>query len=362
MKTTIALVFLLCLLAVPAAAQDGSEQKSPFTPEEGKMLGDLEQEIRQAFDYKKHEEALTALQKQAPIFEAGLARVEKGEVDYGEQKPRAVAELKQMTSGNYYNQACCLSLLGRKEEAIKALSRSMDLGWLDVDHMKMDKDLDPIRESPEYKALIDGLNYNDVVETYAPEGVGEGAAVVLVLHPDESNEKATIERFKPLADAMKFVLVAPRAPYTMAAERFAWGRKSDDEEAALRKIAATIEGVKAQRAVDSGKLVLLGARRGGYFAVLFALSKPEVVHLAITANAFWNKYYFADFLEKAKTSGVKVCFVHGKEDPFFGKSEDGLKQLSEAGVPAKLVPYDGGSKLPDDLVPVMKEALAFLGL
>jgi dienelactone hydrolase len=362
MKTFVAIVLLCGFAAFPAAAQEGEQQKSPFTPEEGKMLGELEQAIRQAFDFKKHDEALAALQKQAPIFEAGLARVEKGEVDYGEQKPMAIAQLREMTAGNYYNQACCLSLLGRKEEAIKAISRAMELGWLDVDHMKVDKDLDPIRDSPEYKALIDGLNYNDVFETYAPEGVAETAAVVLVLHPDESNEKATIERFKPLADAMKFVIVAPRAPYTMAAERFAWGRKSDDEEAALKKISATIDAVKGQRTVDPAKLVLLGARRGGYFAVLFALSKPETARLAITANAFWNKYYFADFMEKAKAAGVKVCFIHGKQDPFFGKSEDGLKQLTAAGVASKLVPYDGGSKLPDDLIPVMKEALTFLGL
>ena len=35
---------------------------------------------------------------------------------------------------------------------------------------------------------------------------------------------------------------------------------------------------------------------------------------------------------------VPILILHGKEDPFFGKSEDAVKQLTEAGVGAKLHP------------------------
>ena len=365
MKSILAVALASFLFVLPVLAQEGpgGEQKSPFTPEEGQKLQSLEQGIRQALDMKQHEKALGMLVEEVPIFEAGLARVEKGEVDYGDQKPMAVAQLKQYLAGNWYNQACCLSLLGRKDEAVAALGKAIGFGWLDLEHMNMDKDLDAIRETEGYKKFVEALDFNDVFEVYAPEGVPTASApLVVVLHPDESNEKAAIERFKPLADALKVVFAFPRAPYTMGVDRFSWGRKSDDEAAALKKALATIEAVKAQKSIDPAKVYLLGIRRGGYFAAILALTKPDIVKGSVVTNAFWSKYYFEELLPKAKEGGAKICFVHGKKDPFFGKAEAGLKQLTDAGVTSKLLPYEGESKLPEDVVPLLSEALKFLGL
>jgi thiol-disulfide isomerase/thioredoxin len=54
----------------------------------------------------------------------------------------------------HYNTACARSLQGRTPEAIAALELATEAGWADLEHMAKDSDLDPIRETPEYKALL----------------------------------------------------------------------------------------------------------------------------------------------------------------------------------------------------------------
>ncbi|MBQ5379202.1 MAG: tetratricopeptide repeat protein [Paludibacteraceae bacterium] len=58
------------------------------------------------------------------------------------------------SAGNYYDAACLYSLLDRKEEAIRALTTSIEKGYRNFHHMEVDADLDNIREMPEYKELI----------------------------------------------------------------------------------------------------------------------------------------------------------------------------------------------------------------
>ncbi len=362
MKVTVAAILLLSVV-MPVLAQDGEGQKSPFTEEEGQKFVALEQKIREAFTEKQHEAALAALKEQVPILEAGIARVEKGEVDYGEQTKMAIAQLKEMLAGNFYNQACCLSLTGKLDDAVAAFGRAVELGYLDIEHAKMDSDLDPIRGTDGFKKILAGLNYNDEMAIHLPEGLpADPVPLVVVLHASNDSEAGVIQKWKGLADEGKFVLAAPRAPFKMGADAYDWKRYSDDEESALRKILATVEFAKGKHAVNPAKVFVVGLGSGGYFASLLALTKPDLVKGAVPVNAFWNKYYFEDYLAKGKEGGAKICFVHGTKDPFFGKAEDGLKQLTAAGIGAKLVSFDGGKELPEGITSSVKEALTYLGL
>ena len=55
----------------------------------------------------------------------------------------------------YYNAACLYSLMNNLPKAIENLRKSMELGYLHFGHISRDSDLDNIRESEEFKALID---------------------------------------------------------------------------------------------------------------------------------------------------------------------------------------------------------------
>lgn len=57
-------------------------------------------------------------------------------------------------SSNLYNMACLCALMNKKREAVDYLRRSMENGFVDLDHIRKDKDLDNIRNDKEYIALI----------------------------------------------------------------------------------------------------------------------------------------------------------------------------------------------------------------
>lgn len=61
---------------------------------------------------------------------------------------------KQHDVSTWYHHACYQSLKNNKTGAIESLEKSLKLGFGNYLQITMDKDLDPIREMPEYKALL----------------------------------------------------------------------------------------------------------------------------------------------------------------------------------------------------------------
>ncbi|MEI6515980.1 MAG: hypothetical protein WCO77_08380 [bacterium] len=54
----------------------------------------------------------------------------------------------------WYNLGCSLALLNRRESALAALKRAVELGYSDLDWMKQDSDLNSLREDKTFKALM----------------------------------------------------------------------------------------------------------------------------------------------------------------------------------------------------------------
>ena len=57
--------------------------------------------------------------------------------------------------GNYYDQACLYSRMGRLEESIAALRKSFEKGYRSFSHIRLDDDMDAVRDLPEFKALME---------------------------------------------------------------------------------------------------------------------------------------------------------------------------------------------------------------
>ena len=65
------------------------------------------------------------------------------------------AERARTGDGLYaYNEACCLSRLGRLEEAVTALQKARLLGYPDLAKLTTDADLEAVRDRPEVRALM----------------------------------------------------------------------------------------------------------------------------------------------------------------------------------------------------------------
>ncbi|MHC4859693.1 MAG: alpha/beta hydrolase [Planctomycetota bacterium] len=364
MRSLVVTSLALLVLSGAALAQSQGEREkvpNPFEEDQWKLYNAIGQELGQAFQYKEYEKGLELLKKQMVMLEKVLTRIEKGEAGPPEMAEKQTRWVKMgHMQGNWYNQACCLSMTADKAGALDALKKAVGLGWVDVDHMKIDTDLDPIRNEAAFKAIVEALNYNDVYEVFVPEGITGPAPVLMALHSARSNETKFIEEWKELAKAAKVILVAPRAPMTMSLESYDWKRRSDDEKGALKKIAATLDAVKAKHQVDPARVYIMGVGNGGYFASLAALMHPDVYKGAISINAYWNKYYFEDFLDKAKAGGLKLHLLQGKENPLLKRAQDAVKQLEGKGIPAKLTEFEGSTDLPKNISDLVAAALTWI--
>lgn len=50
----------------------------------------------------------------------------------------------------FYNLACSLSLTGQLKKSFQAITKAIDLGYRDYEHLKHDSDLDALRKSKRY--------------------------------------------------------------------------------------------------------------------------------------------------------------------------------------------------------------------
>ena len=70
-------------------------------------------------------------------------------------------------AGHYYDRACLYSRMGRLDDAVDALRMAFEKGYRSFSHIRLDDDMDPIRDLPKFKELID--EYEDKHAAYLKE-------------------------------------------------------------------------------------------------------------------------------------------------------------------------------------------------
>ena len=58
-------------------------------------------------------------------------------------------------AGNYYDRACLYARMGRLEESVAALRTAFEKGYRSFAHIRQDDDMDPVRDLPSFKALME---------------------------------------------------------------------------------------------------------------------------------------------------------------------------------------------------------------
>jgi tetratricopeptide (TPR) repeat protein len=95
------------------------------------------------------------------LAKLGVLTQRAGRVDEARQYfEEALAIRKRLSAGepdnskHPYEIACIQALMGEAALALQALTRAVDLGWVDADHAAEDSDLSCLRELPDFAALL----------------------------------------------------------------------------------------------------------------------------------------------------------------------------------------------------------------
>ena len=56
-----------------------------------------------------------------------------------------------------YNLACSYALTGEKDKAINCLSKAVELGYRDIEHLRQDHDLDAIKSDPRFQNIMNKI-------------------------------------------------------------------------------------------------------------------------------------------------------------------------------------------------------------
>jgi dienelactone hydrolase len=90
----------------------------------------------------------------------GFAFMTKGEYERAElfwEIAAASGKYSFFHPYNLYNQSCTLARLGKKKKAIKTLDKAVESGFQGIKTLETDKDLDSLRDSAAFKALLQKL-------------------------------------------------------------------------------------------------------------------------------------------------------------------------------------------------------------
>lgn len=132
--------------------EDGLSQ--PPVPEA--VLSRFVSQSQEDFEQDFYENILKRQPSYAEVLRVlGHLYTERGLYAKGLKVDKKLARLLPDDATVHYNLACSYSLLNRADLAVKALRQAMQLGYCDFEFLKRDADLDPIREDPCYRKLLE---------------------------------------------------------------------------------------------------------------------------------------------------------------------------------------------------------------
>ncbi|MRR09902.1 hypothetical protein EG831_07500, partial [bacterium] len=258
-------------------------------------------------------------------------------------------------SGAVYNTACAYSLMGRKKEAIKWLSRAVDLGNYMFDG---DGDFDNIRGIKEYAALkqrADRLLAAAKDKAYppvilAPAG-GDAATprpLLVALHGYGNNAADFSRAFAWIPDRLGYVVCCPYGPEVMGTTSFSWGERP---LAAGQRVREAIDAVRRQYAIDTARIILAGFSQGGGYAYDLGVRLAGAFQGVIPMGAGWFDTTLATQIPVAAQRGTRFFVMLGalEHEERQAVNRDAVRRLAAGGVAVSYTLYPGvGHALPED--------------
>ena len=110
------------------------------------------------FEISFFEGVLTRLPQYIPALVAlGDAYTKRGDLKKGLETDLRLSELRHDDSVVHYNLACSYSLLGLIDDSLRALKKSVMLGYEDFEYLQRDPDLENLRKDSRFQHFLQEL-------------------------------------------------------------------------------------------------------------------------------------------------------------------------------------------------------------
>jgi phospholipase/carboxylesterase len=270
-----------------------------------------------------------------------------------------------------YNLACCYGLMGEAELAASYLTRSVNAGFRDLEHIRLDPDFDPVRET---QVFIDAVSDITAVISAQWEAAGqqytfdaEAIRYCRLRLPDDfdpSREYPLLiglhglgdnpEHFIRLWEGFEthdFIFAAPQAlyPFPVSGEvGYSWFMADPATEAGYHSSMVAIAHVISlldalERDYMISDVFLMGFSQGCTMTWNAGLTHPDRFDGLVGFGGWLD----SDLLEEALLEtgpGFSVFIAHGIDDPVvpFEAGEETFTILSGMGCDADFHAFEGG--------------------
>jgi predicted esterase len=295
-----------------------------------------------------------------------------------EDAVRAFAELIKHRPGDavsLYNLACCYGALGAAEPAARFLKAAWDAGYLDLEYISRDADLDPVRNTEPVLSVLEAMcsqaagrqKYNGLpfdliarsvqtVRVFLPDAIEPGRKYPLVVGLHGAG--GTIGGFAPFfvdqARRRGMILCLPEAQYaapglTPGGIGYAWYKHNGPIQEPVthalceRYVLAVIDSVlDRNKAADRDRVFLLGFSQGGFVSFSLGLKHPERFRGIVTIGAGLDPADYTRSTGNTKWPDFLVCHSPADQVVPWSFREATIDLLRENSIPFETFNYDGG--------------------
>lgn len=252
-------------------------------------------------------------------------------------KYRAALTLAEKTADSFpekddrttYWKACLCSRLGRLDEALQLLNDATGRGlWWSEESLKLEMDLDPIRDKAEFKIFLaecNRLNRAAVATTKSelivltPTSFSSRGdwPLIIALHPRGEDFEDFVRLWRHSL-SKGVVLAFPRSSQVFSSHSRCW----DDLARSEREVADAYSQLKNSYKLDPKKIIMAGFSQGATLAIYLALRRdpPTIGFIAVAPASTVvpsHSEEFISFVKANKSPSLKGWFLVGDKDRFF---------------------------------------------
>lgn len=287
-------------------------------------------------------------------YTAALELTEQLSEQYPEKAPRTV-----------FWRVCLMCRVGRIDEALLLLTRALDEGFWWAAWQFEDPDLDPLRELPEFSALVEicrerheiasSTNKPDRVLLAPDASASKPYPLLIGIHGRHGNKNGDLDVW----DAFRqngWLVLSPQSSQPISMDTYCW----DDREKAEQEIIAHFEAICQEYSVDRSRVIIGGFSQGAGLSVYLAMGGKIPARGFIPVACWWPDV--ESIAERAKTAqGLRGYFITGDRDNTLERGREIQAVLKKNSIPFESELHPGlAHEFPEEIEKSLEKALAFI--